>query len=235
MKPQRSRRLPHTAMINKSVPQNIATCKGVGMTKLTDSRSDKWIYWCSFTTTINSDSLQSLTVYDSLHSLLAHGGRLAFCYNERRISAHTLNCLEQCLSLESTLIHFWLLNSSIVYFGLSLCTAYAYFTIQSSELFYDWRFTANHFVLATSPLRTTTTIFVFKLNICSYSSYVTSSLTRGWVCRLKLLMAFASALILGSEPRGTHDPILLSQIRDSHNLEGQVPVFLSPRNRVGRL
>jgi hypothetical protein len=28
-----------------------------------------------------------------------------------------------------------------------------------SELLYDWRFTANHFVLATSPLRPETNIF----------------------------------------------------------------------------
>jgi hypothetical protein len=28
---------------------------------------------------------------------------------------------------------------------------------------------------------------------------------------------------------------LLSQIRDSPNLEGQVPVFISPRNRVAQL
>jgi hypothetical protein len=43
---------------------------------------------------------------------------------------------------------------------------------------------------------------------------------------------FSSALILWSEPRGTHDHILLSQIRDSPNLEDQVPVIISPRNRV---
>jgi hypothetical protein len=35
-------------------------------------------------------------------------------------------------------------------------------------------------------------------------------------------------------PRG-HDHILLSQIRDSPNLEGQVPVFISPRNMVTQL
>jgi hypothetical protein len=47
--------------------------------------------------------------------------------------------------------------------------------------------------------------------------------------------ALASAVILRSESRGTHDHILLSQIRDSPNLEGQVPVFISPRNRVAQL
>jgi hypothetical protein len=37
------------------------------------------------------------------------------------------------------------------------------------------------------------------------------------------------------ESRRTHDHILLSQTRDSPNLEGQVPVFISPRNRVAKL
>jgi hypothetical protein len=42
----------------------------------------------------------------------------------------------------------------------------------------------------------------------------------------------ASAVILRSESHGTHDHILLSQIRDSPNLEGEVLVFISLRNRV---
>jgi hypothetical protein len=45
----------------------------------------------------------------------------------------------------------------------------------------------------------------------------------------------ASAVILRSESHGSHDDILLSQIRDSPNLEGQVPGFISPMNRVARL
>jgi hypothetical protein len=52
---------------------------------------------------------------------------------------------------------------------------------------------------------------------------------------LQLLLVLASAVILGSEFRGTHDHILLSQIQDSPNLEGQVPVFISPKNRVDQL
>jgi hypothetical protein len=40
------------------------------------------------------------------------------------------------------------------------------------------------------------------------------SLTRGQVCRLQLLLVLSSALILGSESRGNHEQILLSQIRD---------------------
>jgi hypothetical protein len=64
---------------------------------------------------------------------------------------------------------------------------------------------------------------------------LTFSLTRGWVCHLQLLLDLASAVILRSESRGTHDHILLPQIRDSPNLEYQSPVFISPRNRVARL
>jgi hypothetical protein len=60
-------------------------------------------------------------------------------------------------------------------------------------------------------------------------------LTRERVCRLQMLLVLASEVILGFESRGTRDHILLSQIRDSTNLEGQVPVFISPRNRVTQL
>jgi hypothetical protein len=58
---------------------------------------------------------------------------------------------------------------------------------------------------------------------------------RGWVCGLQLLLVLASVVILRSESRGTYDHILLSQIRNFPNLKGQVPVFVSPRNRVARL
>jgi hypothetical protein len=77
--------------------------------------------------------------------------------------------------------------------------------------------------------------FFFQLNTCGHSSYVTSSLTRGWVCRLQLWLALASAFILRSESSGTHDHILLSQIRDSPNLKGQVHVFISSKNKVVQL
>jgi hypothetical protein len=60
-------------------------------------------------------------------------------------------------------------------------------------------------------------------------------MTRGRVCSLQLLMALASSLILESESRETRDRILLSQIRDSPNPEGQVLVCISPRNRVAQI
>jgi hypothetical protein len=107
--------------------------------------------------------------------------------------------------------------------------ALGYSSVESeseSELLYDWRFSANHFVLVLSPFILTAIIFLFQLNPCGYSPYVTSSLTRGLVCILQLLVVIASAVILGSESHGTHDQILLSQIPDSPNLEGQIPVFI---------
>jgi hypothetical protein len=77
--------------------------------------------------------------------------------------------------------------------------------------------------------------FIFQLNFCSYSPYVSSSLTRESVCLLQLPLVLTSAVILRSESHGNHDHILQSQIRGSTNLEGQVPVFISPRNKVAQL
>jgi hypothetical protein len=65
--------------------------------------------------------------------------------------------------------------------------------------------------------------------------FVTFSLTRGYVCCLQLLLVLASAVILRSESHGTYDHNLLTQIRDSPNLEGQAPLIISPRNRVAQL
>jgi hypothetical protein len=58
---------------------------------------------------------------------------------------------------------------------------------------------------------------------------------RECVCRLQPLLVLASAVILRSESCRTHDHILLSPIRGSPNLEGQVPVFISHSQRVAQL
>jgi hypothetical protein len=90
--------------------------------------------------------------------------------------------------------------------------------------------------LAPNPLRLTTSdFFLLQINPCCHISYVTPSLTRGLVCNWQLLLSLTSAIILGSESRVTQDHILLSHIRDSLNLEGQVPVFIFPPNRVAQL
>jgi hypothetical protein len=62
-----------------------------------------------------------------------------------------------------------------------------------------------------------------------------SSLAGRRVCRLQLLMVLVSPVNLGFESRGIHDLTLLSQIRDSPKLEGQVSIFISPRKRVPEL
>jgi hypothetical protein len=50
-----------------------------------------------------------------------------------------------------------------------------------------------------------------------------------------IVAGLASADIVTSESRGTHDRILLSQIRDSPNLERQVSVFITPKVTVAQL
>jgi hypothetical protein len=56
-------------------------------------------------------------------------------------------------------------------------------------------------------------ITVSQLRLCWCGAL---SQTRKRVCRLQLLLVLASAVILGSDFRGTGDHILLSQIRDLH-------------------
>jgi hypothetical protein len=102
-----------------------------------------------------------------------------------------------------------------------------------SELLYDWRFTANQFVLATGPLRPTTSNFIFQLNTCRYGPCVTSSLTRGWVCRLQLLLSSPAQSFSGpaggSWPHFTVSDLRLPQPG------GPGPCIYIPRNRVARL
>jgi hypothetical protein len=71
-----------------------------------------------------------------------------------------------------------------------------------SELLYDWRFTANQFVLATSPLRLTTSNFIFQLNICAYNLYVTSSLKEDGSVVYNCYLSSPVQPILGPSPAG---------------------------------
>jgi hypothetical protein len=70
--------------------------------------------------------------------------------------------------------------------------------------------------------------FFFQLNTY-HSPYVTSSLMRGWICSLQLLLAFVRAFILRSESRRPHGRILQSQIRDFPNVEPRSPYLYHPR------
>jgi hypothetical protein len=193
------------------LPREGVTIRGGLDWILSTSTHDSWLHL------IIAPSLIS-TLYKSIQHTLSY---LVFCVFTSRFlatasnsgdsSASTLKCTDSLTTLT---------NSA---------------SESESELLYDWRFTANQFVMATNPLRPTTSIFVFQGNACGYSPYVTFSLTIGWVCRLQLLLVHASAVVLGAESRGTPDHILLPQIRDSPNLEGQVPLFMCPSDRVAQL
>jgi hypothetical protein len=63
------------------------------------------------------------------------------------------------------------------------------------KLFYDWRFTADQFILASSPMKPTTRCSLFQVNPCGNSLYVTSSLTRRWVYFLWMFGLSSSACI----------------------------------------
>jgi hypothetical protein len=91
-----------------------------------------------------------MSVYDSLHSLLDHERLSSTVTNgERLITAHALNSLMTSV---------WRITPPE--------------SESESELLYDWRYTANQFVLAPSPLRLMARIFFPQLNICAHSPYL---------------------------------------------------------------
>jgi hypothetical protein len=73
---------------------------------------------------------------------------------------------------------------------------------------------------------------IFLLNTCGYSPYATSSLTRGWVCRLQMLLALASAATLRFESRETHDHILRLKFETPPTWRARSP-YLYPHEQGG--
>jgi hypothetical protein len=71
-----------------------------------------------------------------------------------------------------------------------------------------------------------------QLRVCYF---VAPSLTRGWMCNLLLLLILASTVPLGSESTGLKTIFYCPNSWDSPNMEGQVPVIISPRNRESQL
>jgi hypothetical protein len=65
--------------------------------------------------------------------------------------------------------------------------------------------------------------------------FVAPSLTRRRVCNLLLLMVLASAVPLESESRGTRPYFIVPILETPSNLEGQISVFISARNRVAQI
>jgi hypothetical protein len=98
-----------------------------------------------------------------------------------------------------------------------------------SKFCYDWRSVGQSVLMSSTHLGLATR-FLLLSESCGFVD-----VGRGLFCRLQLLLVLARAVILGPASRGTRDHILLSQIRESPNLEGEVPVFISFRNRVAQL
>jgi hypothetical protein len=102
--------------------------------------------------------------------------------------------------------------------------------LRESELLWDWQNTAHQYVLATSPLRLITSDFC-QLNPYDECPYVTSPLTRKWVCNLQLLLGLARAVILDSESRGTHDHILRLRFETPSTWRPRSPYLYHPGTR----
>jgi hypothetical protein len=70
-------------------------------------------------------------------------------------------------------------------------------------------------------------IFFRQLRVCYF---VAHSLTRRRLCNLLLLLGLASTV-----PRDSRPYFIVPILETPPNLEGQVPIFLSPRNRAARI
>jgi hypothetical protein len=97
--------------------------------------------------------------------------------------------------------------------------------IKKSKLYYDRRL-VDQSVLVSGTLE----IFFRQLRVCYF---VAPSLTRGRVCNLLLLLVIASAVLLGSQSRGTHDDILLSQFLRLPQPGGPGPRIYIPQEQGG--
>jgi hypothetical protein len=88
------------------------------------------------------------------------------------------------------------------------------FSQSSRVLCYDRRSVGQSVLMSSTHLGFMTRfLLVRQLWVCWCGAL---SLTRGRVCRLQLRRVLASAVIFGSDSRGTRDHILLSQIWDFH-------------------
>jgi hypothetical protein len=101
--------------------------------------------------------------------------------------------------------------------------------LSESKLLYDWRSTADQFILTKSPLRLTTRDFIFQRNTCGYCPYVTSSLTRGWVCRLQFL-ALPSQSFSGASPARVITTIYCLKFETSQTRRVRSPYLYRPGN-----
>jgi hypothetical protein len=102
------------------------------------------------------------------------------------------------------------------------------------KLSYD-RWSVGQSALVSSCHLEPMTRFLFSVWQLLVSYCGAPSLTRGWVCNLliQLLLGLARAVTLGCKSHRTQT-IFYCLIWDSPNVEVQVPIFISPRNRVAQ-
>jgi hypothetical protein len=103
------------------------------------------------------------------------------------------------------------------------------------KLNYDRQSVGQSILVSSSHLKPMTRL-LFSVWQLQVSCCGAPSLTRGWVCNLliQLLLGLARAITLGFKSLRTQT-IFYCLIWDSPNLDGQVPIFISPRNRVAQL
>jgi hypothetical protein len=136
-------------------------------------------------------------------------------------------CTRKCLWLplssswsQLLVVDFWPLLATTRYRRLALASDFRF----RFRLFCDWWSVGQPVLLGAHDQ-----IFIIVEHLRS-SCWGAPSLTRRRV--YNLLVQFA--VTLRSKSRRTHDHVLLSHTR-LPNLEGQVPVFISPRNRMAQL
>jgi hypothetical protein len=160
--------------------------------------------YCHFLTiAINYESSQSMTVYDSLHSLMDYESlpfrrdwfgsdlRVGHFFSFRCPLVNTPQLHTQPLNSLTTeslnsLTNQWMVQSQ------SQSQSQSYFTTDGLR---------QPVLLGDKPGEIHDQHF-FLLNTFFHSPYVTSSRTRGWICDLQLLLILASAVILRSDSRG---------------------------------
>jgi hypothetical protein len=176
---------------------------------------DDWIYWHFFTIANNYSSSQSVTVSDSLHSLLDCECLLFRCDwlgSDLRVG--------HFFSFRCSLVKTPQLNTEL------LTNALRTESLNSLELNWslEWRLTYDWIILKVKVMLRPTSLswnkapiwglrpdLFWQLRICWFGA---PSLTSGRIGRLQLLLVLASAVIFWSESRRTRGQILLSQIRD---------------------
>jgi hypothetical protein len=98
------------------------------------------------------------------------------------------------------------------------------------------RRSVGQFVLVSDSHLELKTNFLFSVWQLWVSWCWTHSLTRGWACNLlvQFLLGLARAVTHGSKS-GSTKTIFYCLISESPKLEDQIPVFITPRNRVAQL